>query len=151
MGQLKVVFFELVLRYTEAVCTYHLQASAPKEQTMNVSTHWRMKAQRYNMNNAGVATLPETQTEQESFDFKGNGELYSYTTVYDAPAGFDQYAPYIVGLIKTEEGPLVTAQITDVDEEDLTIGMPVEMVTRKLRTEGAEGVIVYGYKFRPTL
>ena len=118
---------------------------------MNVSTHWRMKAQRYNMNNGGVATLPATQTEQESFEFKGNGELYSYTTVYDAPAGFDQYAPYIVGLIKTEEGPLVTAQITDVDEEDLTIGMPVEMVTRKLRTEGAEGVIVYGYKFRPTL
>jgi uncharacterized OB-fold protein len=27
--------------------------------------------------------------------------------------------------------------------------MPVEMVTRKLRTDGEEGMIVYGYKFRP--
>ncbi|MFT5193339.1 MAG: putative OB-fold protein [Candidatus Promineifilaceae bacterium] len=118
---------------------------------MNVSTHWRMKAQRYSMNHTGAITLPDAQPEQETFDFKGQGELFSYSVVYDAPAGFDQYAPYIVGLIKTEEGPLVTAQITDVDEEDISIGMPVEMVTRKLRTEGAEGVIVYGYKFRPRL
>jgi len=27
----------------------------------------------------------------------------------------------------------------------------VEMVTRKLRTDGEEGVIVYGYKFRPQI
>jgi uncharacterized OB-fold protein len=27
--------------------------------------------------------------------------------------------------------------------------MPVEVVTRKLRTDGDEGMIVYGYKFRP--
>jgi hypothetical protein len=31
------------------------------------------------------------------------------------------------------------------------IGMPVEMVTRKLREDGAEGQIIYGYKFRPIL
>jgi hypothetical protein len=29
--------------------------------------------------------------------------------------------------------------------------MPVEMVTRKLRSDGDErGLLVYGYKFRPT-
>ena len=118
---------------------------------MNVSTHWRMKAQRYNMNASGPNTTVVPEIEQESFNFKGQGELFSYSVVYDAPAGFDQYAPYIVGLVKTEEGPLVTAQITDIDEEELSIGMPVEMVTRKLRTEGAEGVIVYGHKFRPVM
>ena len=32
------------------------------------------------------------------------------------------------------------------------IGMPVEMVTRKLRTDGDErGLLVYGYKFRPAM
>jgi uncharacterized OB-fold protein len=50
-----------------------------------------------------------------------------------------------------EEGPLVTAQLTDVDSEDVAIGMPVEMVTRRLREDGKQGVIVYGYKFRPRL
>jgi len=46
---------------------------------------------------------------------------------------------------------MVTAQLTDVDFSDVVIGMPVEMVTRKLRTDGEEGMIVYGYKFRPVL
>ncbi len=79
----------------------------------------------------------------------GLGEIYSYTTIYDAPAGFEQYSPYTVALIKLDEGPLVTAQLTDVDGDDVQIGMPVEMVTRKLRADGEEGMIIYGYKFRP--
>jgi uncharacterized OB-fold protein len=29
--------------------------------------------------------------------------------------------------------------------------MPVEMVTRKLYSEGEKGTLVYGYKFRPVL
>jgi uncharacterized OB-fold protein len=29
--------------------------------------------------------------------------------------------------------------------------MPVEMVTRKIREEGEDGLIVYGYKFRKAL
>jgi uncharacterized OB-fold protein len=88
---------------------------------------------------------------KELFTFTGVGEIYSYTTIYDAPAGFEKYAPYTVALIKLEEGPLVTAQLTDVNPEHVGIGMPVEMVTRKLRTDGEEGMIVYGYKFRPQI
>jgi uncharacterized OB-fold protein len=45
---------------------------------------------------------------------------------------------------------MVTAQLTDVDNNAVEIGMPVEMVTRKMRNDGDErGLIVYGYKFRP--
>ena len=79
------------------------------------------------------------------------GEFYSYTTIYNPPAGFEQYAPYTVALIKLDEGPLLTAQLTDVDPDSVEIGLPVEMVTRKLRDDGEEGVIVYGYKFRPKI
>lgn len=44
---------------------------------------------------------------------------------------------------------MVTAQLTDLGEQPIEIGMPVEMVTRKMRNDGDErGVIVYGYKFR---
>jgi uncharacterized OB-fold protein len=56
-----------------------------------------------------------------------------------------------VALVKLEEGPMVAAQLTDVDNSKVEIGMPVEMVTRKLREDGKRGMIVYGYKFRPTL
>ncbi|MGD1997258.1 MAG: OB-fold domain-containing protein, partial [Anaerolineae bacterium] len=54
-------------------------------------------------------------------------------------------------LVRLEEGPLVAAQLTDVKADQVEIGMPVEMVTRRLRAEGEEGIISYGYKFRPLL
>ena len=79
----------------------------------------------------------------------GRGTVYSYTTVYDPPAGFEAYAPYPVALVKLDEGPMVTAQLTDVCADDVRIGMPVEMVTRKLSEQGDEGIIQYSYKFRP--
>jgi len=79
----------------------------------------------------------------------GRGTVYSYTTVYDPPAGFEAYAPYPVALVKLDEGPMVTAQLTDVGADDVRIGMPVEMVTRKLSEQGDEGIIQYSYKFRP--
>jgi uncharacterized OB-fold protein len=67
-------------------------------------------------------------------------------------AGFEEQAPYTVALVKLEEGPLVTAQLTDTSEAEVQIGTPVEMVTRRLRSDGDErGMLVYGYKFRPAL
>ena len=63
----------------------------------------------------------------------------------------NQYAPYAVALVKLAEGPLVTAQLTDISPDEVEIGMPVEMVTRKIREFGEDGVIVYGYKFRKPL
>ena len=78
-------------------------------------------------------------------------EVYSYSTIYQAPEGFEEFIPYTVALVKLEEGPLVTAQLTDVEAEDVRVGMPVEMVTRKIREEGEDGLIVYGYKFRKPL
>jgi len=71
--------------------------------------------------------------------------------MYNVPHGYEEQKPYTVALIQLEEGPLVTAQLTDLDSQEVHIGLPVEMVTRKLREEGEEGQIVYGYKFRPLL
>jgi uncharacterized OB-fold protein len=130
---------------------------------MEVSRHWRLQEQRYKLvgetcESCGVKLFPprdvclECQAPAyELYTFTGLGEIYSFTTIYDAPAGFEHNAPYTVALVKLEEGPIVTAQLTDMDEGELSIGMPVEMVTRKLRTDGEEGMIVYGYKFRPVL
>ncbi|MCI0579778.1 MAG: Zn-ribbon domain-containing OB-fold protein [Chloroflexi bacterium] len=128
---------------------------------METSRHWRLRTQRYSLvgetcDNCGVKLFPPRDVclecdapARELFTFSGRGEVYSYTTIYEAPAGFEHYAPYTVALIKLEEGPLVTAQLTDMDSKDVAIGLRVEMVTRKLRSDGEEGVIVYGYKFRP--
>lgn len=89
-----------------------------------------------------------SQATQDAVQLSGMGEVYSYTIVTDPPAEFSGQAPYVLGLVKLDEGPMITAQLTDL-MGDPEIGMRVEMVTRKLRTEGKSGIIVYGYKFRP--
>lgn len=94
------------------------------------------------------ARKPDVQSER--FTFAGTGEIFSYTTVQEPPEGYEEQAPYVLALVKLDEGPLITAQITDLDDPP-AIGDRVEMVTRKLTTEGARGVIVYGYKFRKIL
>jgi uncharacterized OB-fold protein len=89
--------------------------------------------------------------EQREVAFSGRGQVYSYSTVYHAPQGFEEFVPYTVALIRLEEGPMVTAQLTDVDSDQVEIGMPVEMVTRRIQSSGEEGAIIYGYKFRPAI
>jgi hypothetical protein len=96
---------------------------------------------------------PECGGEAKTaYTFSGKGEVYSFTRMGNAPAGFEEQAPYTVALIKLEEGPIVTAQLTDLGDQEVQIGMPVEMVTRKLRSDdGEKGILVYGYKFRPAM
>ena len=97
-----------------------------------------------------MTTRKEVEVQREQYTFAGTGEVYSFTTLQETPEGFDEQAPYMLALVKLDEGPMITAQITDIDEP-VAIGDKVEMVTRKLTTEGARGMIVYGYKFRKVL
>jgi uncharacterized OB-fold protein len=130
---------------------------------MDLARNWRLKDQRYRLEGAvckqcGAKYFPPRQvcmecksTEFDPYEFSGRGELYSFTTLYQAPLGYEGNLPYAVGMIKLEEGPMVEAQLTDVNPEDLKIGQRMQMVTRKLREFGPDGVIVYGYKFRPVV
>jgi uncharacterized OB-fold protein len=131
---------------------------------MEVPRHWRLKKQRYALigevcPHCDAKIFPPRDVCPECggearlpFSFSGRGEIFSYTVMHDAPAGFELTTPYTVALVKLEEGPVVTAQLTDLGEEAVKIGMPVEMVTRRLREDGDErGILVYGYKFRPLL
>jgi uncharacterized OB-fold protein len=92
----------------------------------------------------------EVEVQTEHFTFSGSGEVVSYTTLQEPPEGFEEQAPYVLALVRLDEGPMITAQITDLDGT-LAAGDKVEMVTRKLTTEGKRGMIVYGYKFRKVL
>ena len=54
---------------------------------------------------------------------------------------------FAVALIRLAEGPLIVGQMTDCDPHQLEIGTPVTMVTRRLYEQ--DGVLRYGYKFKP--
>ncbi len=129
---------------------------------MEIPRHWRLKQQRYGLvgevcPHCEVKIFPPRDVcpdcggeAKTLYTFSGKGEVYSFTTVFEPPSGYEESVPYTVALVKLEEGPLVTAQLTDLGSEPVEIGMPVEMVTRRLRQDGDErGLLVYGYKFRP--
>jgi uncharacterized protein len=131
---------------------------------MEVPRHWRLRKQRYALMGEECPhchtkifpprdVCPECGGEAKTaYAFSGKGEVFSFTRMVNAPAGFQEQAPYTVALVKLEEGPVVTAQLTDLGDQEVQIGMPVEMVTRKLRSDGDErGILVYGYKFRPAM
>src|SRR5204863_9677713 len=129
---------------------------------MDLAKHWRQRAARYRLEGqrhrtSGEVRFPpeptlDAATESwEPYSLSGFGTVFSFTVVRQPPAGYEQQAPYILALVKLAEGPLITAQLTDCDAESVTIDMPVEVVTRRLRDLGPDGLIIYGYKFRPCL
>ncbi len=128
---------------------------------MDVPRNWRLREQRYRLEGneceaCGARYFPPREIckvcrsrSLAPHPLRGEGILASYTVIYQAPAGFESQVPYAVGLVDLVEGPRITAMLSDVNADELRIGLPVEMVIRKLTEDGESGPIHYGYKFRP--
>lgn len=126
---------------------------------MDLAKHWRLRAARYRLEGqrhraTGEVQFPpdpDADQEWELHTLSGRGQLYSYTVVHQPPAGYAEQGPYLLALVRLSEGPMITAQLTDCEPDQVTIDMPVEMVTRKLVDLGEDALLVYGPKFRPLL
>ncbi len=59
--------------------------------------------------------------------------------------------PYVLGVVELNDGTIITVQLTDVDPSNVTIGMSLEAVFRKVCEDGDSGIIEYAIKFRPVL
>jgi len=133
---------------------------------MSIARFWRETPRRYNLGgskctNCGTTyfpprpVCPECPIHRQSiekmvpFQLSGEGEVLSYTIVHEPAEGFELQVPYVLALVKTVEGPVLTGQIVDAAPEAVAIGLKVRATFRKLREEGKAGVIHYGYKFAP--
>lgn len=127
---------------------------------MDVARQWRTRSARYSLVGSCCerCRVPEFPPRSRcracggatrAFACSGRGRVYSYATVRQGPARLSDQAPYTVALVELEEGPLLAAQLTDVEANEVHIGMPVQMVTRRLGDDGPRGTVLYGYKFRP--
>ncbi len=89
----------------------------------------------------------------EEVRLSGRGKVFSFTKIAAAaaPPEFDEDAKVVssfpVALVELEEGAMIMAHLADCDDEDVKIGLEVEMVIRRIYAE--ENVMRYGYKFRP--
>lgn len=128
------------------------------------SRFWRENANRYNLmggkcGNCGEVYFPPRSVcakchrasigKMQPLRMKGGGEVLSYTIVHDAPEKFEMQVPYIMAIIRLDEGPRLTAQLIDCEPPAVSIGMRAKVAFRRLGEEGEEGVIYYGYKFAP--
>jgi hypothetical protein len=69
-------------------------------------------------------------SEFEWIDYSGNCRLISYTTIHAAPTGFEELAPYTLGVVELEEGGRLLAWVEDVNESELKIGMKLKVVPK---------------------
>ncbi len=122
---------------------------------------WRHIPQRYNLmgskcTHCGEVFFPKRvicpecrrKGKLEDIKFSGNGKIHSYSIIHTPTEEFKIISPYVVAIIELEEGAKITSQIVDNKGEDVQIGDEVELVFRKIKEEGDEGVISYGYKFK---
>lgn len=133
---------------------------------MSIARFWRETPRRYNLGGSKCTTCgtvyfpprgvcPRCTHHRQSIEkmmpqqLSGDGEVLSYTIVHEPAEGFEMQVPYVVALVQTVEGPILTGQVVDVEPAEVAIGLKVRATFRKLREEGKAGVIHYGYKFAP--
>ena len=122
---------------------------------------WRHIQQRYNLigskcSQCGKVFFPKRvicpecrrRGKIEDIKLSGKGKIYTYSVINTPTEEFKTLAPYVVAIIELEEGTRITSQIVDCNPKEIEIGDEVEVVFRKIRTEGDDGVISYGYKFK---
>jgi len=133
---------------------------------MSIARFWRETPRRYNLGGSRCANCgrayfppravcPECTSHRQSIgkmaplQLSGEGEVISYSVVHEPAEGFEMQVPYVLALVQTKEGPILTGQVVDIDPAEVRIGLRVRAAFRKLREEGKAGVIHYGYKFAP--
>jgi uncharacterized OB-fold protein len=128
---------------------------------MAVPRFWREIPNRYNLvgarcGNCNKILFPpryicpfcRRMGKLEPYRLKRQGKVLSYTAVHVAAEGFEDQVPYVLAIIELEDGPRLTAQITDCNADEIKIGDEVEIVFRRMGEESQEGVIYYGFKGR---
>jgi len=73
----------------------------------------------------------------EPIKYRGQGRIYSFTTVYVPPLHLKDDAPYVVGIVDLAEGPRVTARL-NLPASEIKIGQEV------VCTEQSSTCLVFG-------
>lgn len=129
---------------------------------MSVPRYWRNEVPRYRLEGkkcaqCGAKYFPARpvckcgSTEFNKYKLAERGEVVTWTVISNAPIGFEKYVPYVVALIELEDGCKLLSQVVDIDPDEVVSGLNVEAVFRKIKEDGKEGIIQYGYKFRPII
>ena len=128
---------------------------------MSVPRYWREIPQRYRLeasrcNNCGNLKIPPFKicpkcrsTDIQKETAPPTGTVLTYTVVWTPPEEFQDQAPYVLAIVELDNGVRLTGQMADCEYEQVRSGMKIEVIFRRINTDGDQGLIKYGYKFRP--
>jgi hypothetical protein len=128
---------------------------------MSVPRFWREIPQRYNLQASrcevcAAIHFPPREVcptcrrasigKMRPVKLSGRGTVLEWTRVHKSAPGYEMQVPYLLALVQTEEGPVVTGQV--VDSAAVQRGDSVQAVFRRLGQDGDAGVIYYGTKWQ---
>jgi uncharacterized OB-fold protein len=95
------------------------------------------------------ADCPQCLSDEFAYtELSGEGTVVTYTRIDAAPAGFEDEAPFVVGVVDLAEGGRLLAWFGEsVAEAEIAIGMPVQVVPQIF--EEIEEIKVYYSLERP--
>ena len=75
-------------------------------------------------------------SDVEWVELKGEGKLVSYSIVNYGPTGFEDKAPYILGVARFDDGIQVFALLSkSIPQDDIKVGMKVRIVPVELEPD----------------
>ena len=130
---------------------------------MSVPRFWREIPERYNLQaskcgNCQAIHFPPREVcptcrrasigKMTAVRLSGRGRILEWTRVHKAAPGYAMQVPYVVALVQTDEGPIITGTVVDSEPAGIKCGAAVHSVFRRLGADGDDGVIYYGTKWQ---
>jgi uncharacterized OB-fold protein len=91
-----------------------------------------------------------TSANLKPVELTGEGVVTTYTIVRQSPPGWQGNVPYLLATVKVPEGPQIASEVVDCPEDDLKVGLAVELTMRVGGTDKNGNEIVV-YKWRPKM
>lgn len=123
----------------------------PQRYLREIPSRYRLEAARVE---TGEVYFPPRQVypggaKAEPVALSSEGRVITWTRLYVAPAEYSDQTPYFLAIVELDGGGRLIAQLVDLEPEEVATGMRVRLEFRKIRQEGEEGIICYGYKAVP--
>ncbi len=84
---------------------------------------------------------------QTAYQNPGPARLETWSEVQTPLASHEAYAPYIVAIVTLSDGTKRTTQLVDCSAAELTAGLALVPVFRRIYDPGPSAPVAYGYKF----
>ena len=89
-----------------------------------------------------------SKPELEEVLLSATGEIRTFTIVRQQPPGSLMVPPYVIASVRLDDGVGVQSLLTDIDPDQVRIGMPVEIVLKAVKEDEAGNELVATF-FRP--